>query len=554
MSGFFTLLKNNCRLLRNLRRLLLEQSRLKIVFILFFAIGIMAGVWALFAEGFVFLSSLGGVGLLLVNRLFALFFFGLGLMLVLSNIITSYAMLYRSDETVFLLLRPITRGEIAVHKFAESAALSSWSFFFMIIPFIGAYAWHERLPFYFSLWTFLFSIPFVLLCSAIGTLLIILFMRAAPRGRWIAPVMAFLALLGLLFALRYLSNRGAPDDTTFVLSRLVPGMKISAMPLLPSWWIAEGILSFSREQWLRGSLFLGLLLINMFGLMLLVEMAGNALFYHGWQRAASSSSFKRRRPALFSSLNFILGFLPSDLRALILKDTRSLFRDPVQWTQGLLFFGLLGLYFLNLRHLHYHTLSPVWRNLIVFLNVFSLSAVMCSFCSRFVYPQLSLEGHGFWVLGMAPTTMGRVLLAKYVGAVVGMLGLGIGLILLSTRMLQVEASVRITAIAVASAVALALPALATGLGAIFMDLKQRNPMAIISGFGGTLNLVLSLVFVGLAVLPFGWLYHRQAMGFLMPEKFFTSRIMAFIWLAFITFTAGFFPLMCGRRSLQTREY
>jgi len=42
-----------------------------------------------------------------------------------------------------------------------------------------------------------------------------------------------------------------------------------------------------------------------------------------------------------------------------------------------------------------------------------LSAVMCSVGARFVYPQLSLEGHGFWIVGMSPVTMGRVLFSKF---------------------------------------------------------------------------------------------------------------------------------------------
>lgn len=556
MAGLFVLLRNNVRLWRNMRRILREQSRLKVGFILLFGAAIMAGVWAMFAEGFTFLSALGGVGLMLIPRLFALFFFGLGLMLVLSNIITSYTMLYRSEETTFLLLRPITRGEIAVHKYMESALVSSWAFFFMIIPFVGAYAWHERLPFYFSLWTLLFSIPFVLVCSAIGTLIALAVMRVAPQGRWVVPGVVVLALAGLVVVGRSMGGGGFQDDTAFVLARLVPGLKVAAFPLLPSWWVAEGILALSRDQWGRGIMFLGLLGINLAGWVILIEMAGDAWFFDGWQRSASRAAGGRRRPVLFRSLDRLCGILPSDWRAILLKDLRSLFRDPVQWTQGLLFFGLLGLYFLNLRHLRYHMLAPVWRNLIVFLNVFSLSAVMCSFCSRFVFPQLSLEGHGFWIVGLAPTTMGRVLTAKFFGAVAGMLGISVGLMLLSTGMLRVEASVRGAALAVAIAMSLALPGLATGLGAVFLDLKQRNPMAIISGFGGTLNLVLSLIFMALAVLPFGWLYHLKALGRFEPDGvgWISHQMMVFAWLVLLTLATTLLPLYLGRRSLAAREY
>lgn len=257
---------------------------------------------------------------------------------------------------------------------------------------------------------------------------------------------------------------------------------------------------------------------------------------------------------MFPMLDRALGLLPSDIRAMILKDARVLFRDPVQWTQGLLFFGLLGLYFMNLRHLRYHMLSDVWRNLVVFLNVFSLSAVMCSFCSRFVYPQLSLEGHGFWMLGLAPTTMGRVLLAKFISAVAGMLLLSAVLMSVSTGMLRVAPETRLVVFAIAASMSIALPGLATGLGAVFIDLKQRNPMAIISGFGGTLNLVLNLVFMSLAVFPFAWLFHRKALGHIRADGMMFGQTLAFVWLVCITLLATLTPLLIGRRSLAAREY
>jgi len=44
-----------------------------------------------------------------------------------------------------------------------------------------------------------------------------------------------------------------------------------------------------------------------------------------------------------------------------------------------------------------------------------------------------------------------------------------------------------------------------GLGAIYPNLKEDNPSKIVAGFGGTLNLVLSLIFVlsiiGLEAVP-----------------------------------------------------
>ena len=44
-------------------------------------------------------------------------------------------------------------------------------------------------------------------------------------------------------------------------------------------------------------------------------------------------------------------------------------RDPAQWSQFLIFFGLLAFYFANIRRLSYDGQTPYWRNLVSFLNL-----------------------------------------------------------------------------------------------------------------------------------------------------------------------------------------
>ncbi len=553
MNALAALLKKDWRVLLNLKRLAREQSKFKIGFILIFALGLLSGLGILFYEGFRFLSALGGIGLMIIRHLFAIFFFGLGMMLTISNVITAYTAMFRSDEIPSLMLRPVAHGHIVLHKLLETTLLSSWAFFFIIIPFVGAYALHEGLSPLFVIWTFLFSIPFVMLCAIAGTLI------ALPAVRWMPTIHPGAWISGgvLVFAWLLLSARGArgvEDEVSFVMARLVPGMRIASYPLLPSWWVAEGIMASSRGMLSRASLLMGVLVSNVLFFGMLTERVGNALFYPAWQRVLAARRRTRARTRPLSWPGRHIPFVPADAAAIALKDFRSLLRDPVQWTQGLLFFGLLGLYFFNLRNLQYHLLSPVWRNLIAFLNVFSLSAVMCSFCSRFVYPQMSLEGHGFWILGLSPTGMGRVLVIKFGGALAGMLFISIALTSVSMLMLGVERDVLISALLIAVAMSFALSGLATGLGAAFLDLKQRNPAAIISGFGGTLNLALSLVFMTLAILPFGALYHAFFAGHIGASALRRGLIPATGWLVLLTAFTTLLPLAAGRRSLLDRDY
>ncbi len=556
MYHLLIFLRKDWGILSNVIRAGRRQSRFKQIFIACFALGLLAGLWRLFLDGFRFISALGGIGTLLIQRLFSLFFFSLAAMLLVSSLITAYAVLFRAAENPSLVLSSVPHGRRILHQWLEITLISAWAFFFMIVPFVGAFVMHERLPLLFIFWTGLLSLPFVFLCCAAGVLLTLAAVRWLPR---LHPAWIGLALAGTAgwWWWRHAASAAPPhaDDAVFMLARLVPGLRLAAYPLWPSHWVAEGILALGRGDWARGAGFSAVLLTNLLMAGLLVDRLGQAWFYQAWQRTLAPRRRRSvRQPADRFRAETLLWFLRQDYRALVLKDWRQLMRDPVQWTQGAVFFCLLAVYFLNLRNLNYHLLTPVWRNLIAFLNIFSLAAIMSSFCSRFVYPQMSLEGHGCWILGLSPVSIGRMLLVKFAAAWIVLLAVGAGLLILSSTLLNATPGVRALAAGLAAAMSAAFCALATGLGAIFMNLRQRNPVVILSGFGGTLNLALSLAYMIAAILPFAALYHWFYLERLDAQSLHRGLWAAGAWLAVLTSAATVVPLALARRSLLHREY
>ena len=553
MSAVSSLFFKTACTLGNLKRTLREQSRFKLLFILIFGTAFVAAIWLLFLSGFRFLDHLGGAGVFLINRLFALFFLGLAAMLVMSGGVASYATLFRSEETDFLLVRPYEISHVVFYKYLESMLLSSWASFLVIIPFAGAYAWHEHMTILFSLWTMLFSIPLLMWCSSVGMIFTLLVVRWVPRRRYLH--LAALAAVGLAAWIIPTVWRGARhfDESNIVLSRIIPGFTLSSNPLLPSSWVSEGISAFVQDQWRRGIMLWGVLVSNVLLAWLVLERVGSLTFYEAWQRVAGAGASRRRRLAL-APLDRWLSRVRPDTRALVMKDIRTFLRDPAQWSQALIFFGLLTLYFINLRSFRYHRLPDVWRNLIVFLNVFSVSTVLCSLSSRFVYPQLSLEGHAFWLIGLAPTTARRVVAAKFGLAVTSMLAVSASLMWLSTQMLKMTPLMTGVAIGLAMAVSLAASGLSVGLGAIFLDLRHRNPAAIVSGFGGTLNLVLSMGFMLMAILPFAFAFHCYFSAYIGIAALHRGLVAAGVWLLLITTAATALPLRLGARSLSRHEF
>ena len=553
MNPLAAMLLKDARATRNLGRLMRRESLFKVSFILCFALGMVGGFFLLFRDGFRFLANLGPGSVLITRRLFALFYGSLGAMLVTSSVITTYSTLFRSRETTWLLNAPVGLRDLVTYKALQSAMISSWAFVFLIVPFAAAYALHERLGPVFALWTAVFSVPFVLLCSGLGTLVGLLAVRWLPRRRWFWIALGALAV-ALLVRTVVLVRPAMADEDSFILNRLLPGLQLATHPLLPNWWTAEGIMSLSRGLALRGVLFWAVLTTSMLVVGLLVQELGAATFATAWQRVTASGGNRRQPAERLTGLHRLLGGLPHDVRGMILKDLRSFLRDPLQWSQALIFFGLLAIYFASFRSFHYNQLPDLWRNLIVFLNIFSVASVICSLASRFVFPQLSLEGHSFWVIGLAPTSMRRVLLTKFAAATVAMVAVSTILMSLAVWMLQVGPLLRAVAVGLAFCIALGVTALSVGLGAVFVDLKQPNPVAIISGFGGTMNLVLSLGFMLAVIVPFGIVWHGHVTGLVGETAFARANLLAALWMIGLTSAMTTIPLALGIRSLAQREY
>ena len=77
-------------------------------------------------------------------------------------------------------------------------------------------------------------------------------------------------------------------------------------------------------------------------------------------------------------------------------------RDPLQWSQFLIFLGLLALYFFNIRRFTYDIDYVGWVNMVSFLNLSVVGLLLSTFTTRFVFPMISLEGRRFWILGLLP--------------------------------------------------------------------------------------------------------------------------------------------------------
>jgi ABC-2 type transport system permease protein len=496
-----------------------REAPLLLVVLALFIVGYLAVGYWLFFTGLNFLHEFQIVGSLLSQRILFLIFAFFFAMLIFSNLIIGYTTLFKNRETEWLLSLPVAHRDVYRWKFLEALVISSWALIFLSAPLMVAFGRVHAVPPHFYAQIALVYLPFVVIPALLGSWIIVFLVRVLARFR-VKKSVAFAAgaaVILLLFAIRPASDAQAVAQHEIVsFGQLLKHTRLSVNPYLPSAWVAQSILAWSDGLSQRGLFFFLLLLSNaLMGLLIGFELVGRC-FFGSWtvalssraeryQRAAEAKRQRGTRASLLERCVVPVRYFSPPIAALIVKDARLFWRDPAQWIQFMIFFGLLCIYVVNLRNVSLDFQNPFWETMISYLNLAASALTLSTLTTRFVFPQFSLEGRRLWIIGLAPIGLPRVLWQKFALAALCSTSVTVVLMVASSVMLNLEREKVIFFGGSIAAMSAALSGLAVGLGAIFPNFKEDNPSKIVSGFGGTLCLVASFIyitlFVALAALP-----------------------------------------------------
>ena len=540
-----------------------KKSRLMIAVLAAFCLGYLAVGYYIFYSGLLLLHRFPVAGSLLAERILYLVFGFFFAMLIFSNAIIGYASLFKNRETTFLLSLPIRPRVVYFWKLLESLVLASWALLFLSAPMMVAWgrANDARGPFYAEV--FVAFLPFVVIPALLGSWAILFLVRVLSV-RWAKRILfgaGAATLLWLALAIKPVTDTEAirSVDVTYFYT-LLRHTHFSLNPFLPSAWMAQSVLAWSEGLLRKGGFFFLLLLSSaLMGLLLSYEVAGRA-FHGSWSASISSRAerFQRRslrirrktdrRPLIETLFQLLPVSRPA--RALALQDARLFSRDPTQWTQFMIFFGLLCIYVLNLRNVAFDYQNAYWEALISHLNLAASTLTLSTLTTRFVFPQFSLEGRRLWIIGLSPIGMRKVLLQKFSFSCVGAMFVTVTLMTVSSMMLHLPWTRVLFFDAAIALPAAALCGLAVGLGALFPNLKEDNPSKIVSGFGGTLCLIISFVYIVVYVSLIAVPGLRQV----MPRDFLISDAMALLLALLCSLALLVIPLFLAIRRVKNLEF
>src|SRR4051794_1628241 len=576
------------RVTRTQLRQLFTTARLRTFLVIGLSLFFWCGLFLLFYAGFQFIVvNIAPAGApyhaQTVRFVFHLFFASLNVMLVFSSGIILYTGLYKSPETDHLLTLPTRPERIVLYKFQEAVFFSSWGFFLLASPIMIAYGIVAGAPSYYYFLLLPLIVSFVYIPSGIGALCCLLIIHKLPELRRIIVGAVAIAVIAMVVPpiWRTINSPQSKLFGTEWFQDTLYRFRFTEQEWLPSTWLTNGLLEAARPPAvvmpdkvadlpvIQSVLYLALLVSNALFFHLLTVWAAKRWFRVSYANLACRPSRRRQVGGTISDriFSFLLLPFPLPLQLLLIKDWRLLRRDPVQWSQFLIFFGLLGLYFLNVDRFnnpHSDIGYITWINMVSFLNLAVVGLILSTFTTCFIYPMISLEGHCFWIVGLLPIERDTIIWSKFWFASLGSWIPCSLLVLLSDMMLHVPMLVISVHQLTCVLLCLGLSSIAVGFGAMMPNFHETSPSKIAAGFGGTLNLVLSalyiMVVVVLTALPchFYLLAGSSALDislpFLNPMRLKTWLIGGTGGAVLVGAAATIIPLRRGLKAFRLLEF
>ncbi len=433
----------------------------------------------------------------LLESLLALFFFTLFFLVTISDAVLVWSALFRTRAGAFQAALPLSDVQLYWAASVEGGFWAGWAVMVLVAPLVGSLATEAASPLLFVPAAAAVMAALIACCMAAGALGAMVLARVVPiierRLRWILVTLALIAIAaGWRIAHGY-----AHAQPTQVLGDVIGRLRFAESPWLPPAWGQHALIAAKASRWGEWLHDIALLASTAGALAIAGETVARRRLRWDLDALAGRARVRGRRASRPWRL---LPLLPRDLALLAAKDLRLFIRDPTQVMQFAMFFGLLGFYMLMLPRLGTAFQEHEWwRPVVSILNLTAVAMALATFTGRFVYPLLSLEGRRLWVLALAPWPRSRVVTAKLVFALMVALPVSVGLVVLSGTLLHLPPLVVAYQTLVIVGLAVGLAAGALGLGARLADYSQDNPAKLVAGYGGTVNLLASLVFSGLLI-------------------------------------------------------
>jgi len=525
--------------------------------------GIGLAFWGgIFAVSFKVLRYFKGVeelGYLLAFKLLSMILITLLSLLIFSSILTSLSKLFLSKDLNLVHAMPVSTYRIFLARWIESTLDSSWMVVIYLLPVFLAYGivFDAGVFYYVTVSSAILSLAII--ASSLSAMIVVSAVVLIPANR-IRNLFVFLGLL--LFILLFIAfrlmrpERLANPEVFSTALMYLSALKTPNLPYLPSTWAFDGIQTAINGSISESLFHMGLSWSCVGMMVFLMVIMADKLYLTGLSKAQTSPARLLKNKIPFDKIFF---FLRSPLKAFVVKEIKSFFRDQTQWSQLFLIGGLVLIYIFNFKALPLEK-APIktvyLQNLLSFLNVGLASFVLIAVAGRFVYPAISNENEAFWIVKSSPISLRRFIWVKFFIYLLPLLILTEILILATNIFLNVTPFMMFLSTITIFFMVPGVVSIGIGFGAAYPNFKSENPAQSVTSFGGLLFMILCAAFVGgIVILEAGPVYNLFMADFHQR----TLSILEWVWIIgsfllslIICMLALILPMRFGERRLAGR--
>lgn len=533
-----TFLKSNTEL--SLRSILKSTAAI-IVFS-----GFAYGAYLLTGGVLTFLLERANVGLFLSHRFIAIILFILFLSVNAGNIVVSYSTLYKSREIKYLITKPVSFTQLFVVKFLDNFLYSSTTLFLLMFAVTAGYITYLRLDvIYFIIIPFFIILPFMLTAASLGSMILLLLVKLSIKiGFRTVTIILASAYLVAIFTFFKLTS---PMKLVTMVMQYFPEVdryfgffENPILHYLPSHWAAESLYWISRgmPDVAAYYIFIQFVVCVFFFISasLLAKLLYKSTFFEFGQSGKQKNQLTKKRT--FFPFEKVSRF-SSKTEVLIKKEFWTFFREPGQWIHFSVMIFLLIIFTASVGSIRKIEINDVRIQTIVFLTIFLFNAfLIASLSLRFVFPLLSLEGEAFWKILTSPIKYGRYLLIRFTLVFTIIFLISVILNIFSTRFYP--AKITYLSVLLSFFITLCLSSINFGMGSLFVNFKENNPIRISSSQGAVISFLVCLVYlVFLIIVLFkpSYLFFDSIRKGLQPEVhlFLIPAIMIIVLSGIISY-------------------
>jgi ABC-2 type transport system permease protein len=555
LPGFRWLFRLRMTVMRNRLGQLINQSPLKLLLVILFISIIWGSLYLVFDEAFRFMRRFEQSSAIAIPYVFHVFFVAMTALLAFSSAVLAYGALFSRKEPSFLLATPHSPRNVVAIMYIEALFFASWSLLLLGVPLMIAFGKVQGLPWYFYL-TFMVSfLGFVPIPGALGLIVALSVAMWLPRQAKRVLMYAAAVAIGLLALWWGRLWVAASETSNTWLQSFLGELQYLKAALLPSTWVANAIRSAVENRPADAAFYLFVTVsTGLFFSWAAITFTGSRLLVAFGRAHAVTNKARTYSGRISRWLTDVAFFYaPPQMRTLILKDVRSFLRDPVQWSQLAILFGLLGLYLVYLPRSRPEGFDLPWKGLICFLNYGAVSLILSTFTSRFVFPMMSLEGRQIWLVALWPLPREKVMWAKFLFATTVTAIAAMSVTALSIHSLDLPWTLTIVQCCATLTTCLGLCGLAIGVGARLPSFNESNSGRIASGLGGTVNLIASVALVAASIVLFGLIcYDMVGAGSL--NRLGTAQGAALTMIMILGLGTCWLSMAMGVNSFRKQEF